>query len=154
MKPNELMLGNLVNAHRSECVGDGGRYMEWEEFGKVTRIYEDTAMLLFPTREDDWEEIDIKDLEPIPLTPEILEKNGFVCTQKADEIEEAYECWSFHDGLLSILFEPDVVMLEVHNGGENSAVRTINYYTDNDVLYVHELQNAMRLCRIEKEIIL
>ena len=95
----------------------------------------------------------IEELEPIPLTPEILEKNGFVCTQKADEMETAYECWSFHDGLLSIVFEPDVVMLEVHNGGENGdAVRTMTYYTDNDIMYLHELQHALILCKIEKKI--
>lgn len=88
---------------------------------------------------------------PIPLTKEILEKIGLVCTQKADEDEmgAAYECWSFRDGLLSIEFEPEVVMLEVHNGGENGdAVRTITYYTDNDIMYLHELQHALRLCGI------
>lgn len=95
----------------------------------------------------------IEKVEPIPITPEILEKNGFVCTQKADEMETAYECWSFHDGLLSIVFEPDVVMLEVHNGGENGdAVRTMTYYTDNDIMYLHELQHALILCKIEKKI--
>ena len=94
-------------------------------------------------------------LEPIPLTKEILEKIGFACTQKADEDEmgAAYECWSFRDGLFSIEFEPEVVMLEVHNGGENGdAVRTITYYTDNDIMYLHELQQALKLCGINKNI--
>ena len=128
-------------------VGDWVRIKITQHNTTVTNIdansvYTEAA---FPIRYDE--------IEPIPLTPEILEKNGFVCTQKADEMETAYECWSFHDGLLSIVFEPDVVMLEVYNGGENGdAVRTITYYTDNDIMYLHELQHALILCKIEKKI--
>ena len=137
MEANELMLGNWVNAHRSECVGEGGQYAEWEEYGKVTRIYEDVVMLLYPTRVDEWEEIDIKDLEPIPLTPEILKKNGF----------EEWDEW--------LIYSPEGTGIEIawvgtilKIGGEcgNLELPTIEY--------VHQLQNVFMLCGISKEIVL
>lgn len=79
---------------------------------------------------------------PIPLTGEILEKNGFV--------KQDYDGWvisekfgrrfisyrtDYFDGLLKILYaeEPfcDLCL---------------------KIKYVHELQHALRLCNIEKEI--
>ena len=66
MKINELMIGDKVVAKRIECVGEGGQFQEWNEFGEITRIYEDTVYIMFDKQKDDWEEIDIKDIEPIP----------------------------------------------------------------------------------------
>lgn len=143
MEGKELMIGDFVGI---KCAERGTFNI------KVTSINE---RLVVGVRVPDYKFLRgyYTDLSPIPLTKETLEKNGFVCTQKADESEEQYECWSFNDGLLSITFEPDGVMLEVHNGCDNgSAVRTVNYYTDNDYICVHELQNLMTICRIEKEI--
>lgn len=93
------------------------------------------------------------EIQPIPLTREILEKSGFVCIQKDNEEEDEYECWQFTEGLVTITYEPNITMLEVHNGGENgNAVRTHTYYTDGDVIYVHELQHLLRMCHINKDI--
>ena len=89
------------------------------------------------------------EIQPIPLTLEILEKNGFICTQKENEEDGEYECWSFHRDCCSIIYEPTVKMLEVHNGGDNgSAVRTAQFYTDGNVLFVHELQHLLIMCNI------
>lgn len=92
------------------------------------------------------------DVEPIKLTAEILEKNGFVLVQKENEEDNKYEEWKYENGLISIRFEPTVKWLEVHNGGENSPVKTANYYTDGDEIYVHELQHLFRMCSVEREI--
>ena len=66
-------------------------------------------------------------MEPIPITPEILEKNGF------------YE----HDGYYTSEF------FNLHH-------RINNTYAIGDtmmrVTYVHELQHALRLCGIKKDI--
>ena len=93
MKANELMIGDLV-----KC---GKRYM------KVTQLAED---------------MDCDDIEPIPLTPEILEKNG--------------------------------IELSVGPGGlYQGTISGVNCHIEfNIIKYVHELQNALRLCGIEKEI--
>ena len=74
-------------------------------------------------------------LEPIPLTAEILEKNGFEC--------RGAWCLPGED-------------LGLRQDGDSWGL--LSYYAEYDALafchikYVHELQHALHLCRIEKEI--
>lgn len=79
-----------------------------------------------------------RDLEPIPLTREILEKNGMKFRTNVGWFAEDEEYF-----------------LEISTKGDNV------YWTINDweysllkLNYVHELQHALKLCRIEKEIVL
>ena len=65
--------------------------------------------------------------KPVPLTREVLEKNGFAYNRKNGAlIAYAYESYS-----------PREVMLHLMNCN-----------------YVHELQHALRVCKIDKEIVL
>lgn len=74
--------------------------------------------------------------EPIPLTAEILEKNGFT------------------------RFGTDYILKQRHFGLENPSIPS--NYLDNywlrvsikavHIEYVHQLQHALRICGIEKEI--
>lgn len=77
-------------------------------------------------------EMDLKNLKPIPLTAEILINNG----------------WNEN----SCFFPEDTdFRLELHIDG-NRVLWTINCW-EYDILpleYVHELQHALKLCRIEK----
>ena len=78
-----------------------------------------------------------KQVAPIHITPEIIEKNGFVPYEEDGE--------SFHGD--------DCVFLKQSLGGYGVCVdknRTISGLFH----YVHELQHAFRLAGIEKEIIL
>ena len=81
------------------------------------------------------EDIDCDDIEPIPLTTEILEKNGFEC--------RGAWCLPGED-------------LGLRQDGDSWGL--LSYYAEYDALafchikYVHELQNALSLCGIEKEI--
>ena len=142
----DLMVGDWVNANRYECVGEM-QYAEWKEIGKVIQIYEDIVVLLFFTREDDDEEIYVKDIEPISLTPEILEKNGFEDIGDDTYQLEEKPCWFWVD-----FFR--------HTYGCEYDTSTYEYEDDEHRLKlygipsVHELQHALRLCGIEKEIIL
>lgn len=77
-------------------------------------------------------------LRPIPLTREILEKNGMKFRTNVGWFAEDEEYF-----------------LEISTKGDNV------YWTINDweysllkLNYVHELQHALKLCRIEKEIVL
>lgn len=77
-------------------------------------------------------------LRPIPLTREILEKNGMKFRTNVG--------WFAED---------DEYFLEISTKGDNV------YWTINDweysllkLNYVHELQHALKLCRIKKEIVL
>lgn len=80
--------------------------------------------------------------DPIPLTPKILEKNEF--TLKEDE-----------KGMYGVTIAPyytrDDVPFEVFCDGEPFAI----WFKDPvNIKYVHQLQHALRLCGIEKEMIL
>ena len=72
-----------------------------------------------------------RDLEPIPLTPEILEKNGFSENYRAHDLSYAQSCG-------------DVIGIHIY--GTNGLMEEMYFK------YVHELQHALRLCGIEKEI--
>lgn len=75
----------------------------------------------------------IEHIEPIPLTPEILEKNGF---------EENCGRWYNSEALMEF---------EQYKDGW---CRTINCgeYSVYFIKYVHQLQHALRLTGVEKEI--
>lgn len=71
--------------------------------------------------------------EPIPLTPEILEKNGFKNSEFFGELH--YKDWQIMS---------DCYYLAARCGD--------GWYIDIPCKFVHELQHALRLCGIEKEI--
>lgn len=76
---------------------------------------------------------DITSLSPISLTPEILEKNGF--------IEESRDCYGKP---LQYCVLIDGLWIDIT--GEN--------YFEGELKFVHQLQHALMVCEIEKEIIL
>lgn len=79
-----------------------------------------------------WLEDEIK---PIPLTPEILVKNGF--TNGEFYAESHIEDW------------------QIMSDCSNLAARSKRGWSiDIPCRYVHELQHTLRLCGIEKEIVL
>ena len=90
--------------------------------------------------------------EAIQLTPEILEKNGL---NKCDDMEwcrVTHEVWEFGDNFY-LYYDPyyNSFYIGTYIGDKNSS----DFITDSiKIEYVHELQHALRLCGIEKEIIL
>ena len=85
--------------------------------------------------------------EPIELTDEILEKNGFKC----EEIIQPH--WVSDDG--RILLRNDESLINSNNKWsvhiDTEDMRTMGYF---EITYVHELQHCLRFCNIEKEIII
>lgn len=95
--------------------------------------------------------------EPIPLTPEILEKNNWYWGLTSDEedivslFEGAYdEHWVYDEGAgeISLIFPEDTDggLLKIDDQKFN---RHLNFVW-NDTLYVHELQRALRLCGLDE----
>ncbi len=82
-----------------------------------------------------------------PLTPEILEKNGFV-----KYIAGQYVLPKMVGEILVSIMP----MKGLPNADKEWLVAIKNGYTDAKIAitYVHELQQALKLCKIEKEIIL
>ena len=88
----------------------------------------------------------LSELKPIHITKEILEKNGFELSN-----DFCYECWQNQDGRVTV------------SNFTNTNGRSWNVHIDNEdfdtmgeieIEHVHELQHMLRLCGIDKEIVL
>lgn len=130
MKANELMIGDWVyNIHNRQNE-------------QVEEIGSGLVMLSY----NDLYEYD--EIEPIPLTHEILEKNGFTKSTPPPGIHaKCYELDNKKDRYnLTIADYNKYKRLLLNVDSEDS--ECFNIKCD----YVHELQHALRLCKIEKEI--
>lgn len=90
----------------------------------------------------------VEHISPIPLTPKILEKNGWhdYISKYNDDVEDV--CYENGDiiahSFSSIYFK----------GGEYYFGEESGYFKTLTIKYVHQLQNALRLAGVEKEIII
>ena len=132
MKANELMMGDWVV--RTDVLDPHSV--------QVARLEIDNNHNLWV--KDDPENIGInfkyikfEDCHPIPLTPELLEKNGLA--------NDPYGCH----------FKEDEYMALEISVEEEGVYWTINYneYSILKLKYVHQLQHALKLCGIDKEIV-
>lgn len=135
MKANELMIGDYVYNYRNwEC--------------PIVEIHKNSAVVI--AKHYGEEEFLLSDLRPIPLTPEILEKNGFVANKHAYPYP---------------YYEYEVKEIEVKVGfafpqGNRTSYKKPWVCIDTECVYiehlpcmfVHQLQHALRLCEIKKEI--
>lgn len=111
-----------------------------------------------------FKELSYDEIEPIPLTPEILEKNGFYYGYTSNEEDLASNtiaqlseddkgwCWDEGDGVIKVIFpnEADGGLIFLDDQSFDRHFKMVFCET----IFLHELQHALRLCRIEKEIIL
>ena len=95
----------------------------------------------------------IDEIEPIPITPKILEKNGFLYNQD-------YDVWICFVNEITItvgIYHPDFINIgyEQHtpDGVDKCELSSI-CKVDGSNFYVHQLQHALRLCGIDKNIVL
>lgn len=93
----------------------------------------------------------IRCVRPIPLTEEILQRNGFKLTEISDEYYDDFEprrFWEYSTDTKEILninikIDENVnTSIDAHNG---DGVQMLQYFTDRNILYVHELQHTLRL---------
>ncbi len=127
MKANELMIGDWV-----ECVDSTHKK---KVYAQIDAIEEGQTCILVKLDNCNWF-LDISFIEPILLTAEILEKNGFI-----------------RYGTSYILKES---MFELTNPS-NPDRYLDNYYIrlarqNKRVMYIHKLQHFMRLFGIKEEI--
>lgn len=131
MKANELMLGDLVllfgeTPARVDAIGDIEVY-----------VYEEK-------RGEDWH-VGCEHIKPIPITPEILEKNGFAPVGDGIMQEKVQRFYVWYDT------GKNELGIEI---GENTYEEEIGtrIILNININSVHDLQHALRLCGIEKEI--
>lgn len=141
MKPEDLMVGDWVllwddNPARVDCIGNVEVYLS-EPRGQ---------------HELDWR-VTYEHIKPIPITPEILEKNGFTYC-KSDggfylHTTISYGNWDVNVVLFDITDE--YRNNQLHISSPDDSYIAIHLMECN---HVHELQHALRLCGIDKEIVL
>ena len=141
MKTSELMIGDLI-MYRGEPI------MVYEIDDYYERIN---------TEPDGYNAItcvEISEVMPILPTPEILMKNGFEKTLDEDDIE----CYRYYNRAAD-----GYIKITLYDKGDGSwSVEIVNYdkFNDNEIRYknefsflkIHQLQHALRLCEIDKEI--
>lgn len=129
MKLQELSIGNWVyNKHH-------GKAIQITPFDFFTHTHRDGEQYLIRNPNL----ISGKDFEPIPITPEILEENGWV-----EMGESLYSC-SYKDA------EFGVQLLDMINMDDYWDL-SINDLFVIEIKHIHQLQNALTLCGVDKEI--
>ena len=142
MEAKELMIGDWVyaidaNGEKHPCRANNLEYDYTNKRG-------DFCVDFYGTGYDaEWPDIAFN-VEPIPLTPEILEKNGFV-----QKLKKYY----------TISIDTSLVIKREPIYGANGNTFLLGYFVNRsgfqwfiELSYVHELQHALRLCGIDKEI--
>lgn len=84
------------------------------------------------------------EIESIPLTAEILEKNGFVSVGQ--------EVYQWEDGNYYVWYEIDKCKLGIDQNNNTYFAENISPVLRLTVINLHELQHALQLCKIDKKI--
>lgn len=147
MRTRDLMQGDKVY---ETLLDDTPQVVTIEEVGQK-HIYigladDDMALLRYESKYLGW---DIEHIEPIPLTDEILEKNGW---------EKACGCWFYFKEDAATSFNRDKFKKEntlpfwvcFNDDSHKDVMGADDYFQDVIIYikYVHELQHAIRLCGI------
>ena len=127
MKATELMIGDWVNS----------------DFGilQITEIFDDAV------RDNGGNDYEFDCIHPILLTSEILKSNGFELVADSDRAKalvDIYDLWE-----CKIISQ--TIYLHYYKKRKDYSIYSNNCIIEH-IMYVHELQNAMRVCGVEKEI--
>ena len=139
MKPEELQIGDWVlwkNKPVQIAQISGIKY----SFGHID------VVLAHCNDGNILESHDIKSIEPIPINPEILLKNGFL-QGKNSTINYYY----YYDKTsIGVTFYESCILVKIETYCKTT--NGVNRLHNCDIKYIHQLQQAMRLCGIGKEI--
>lgn len=140
MKVTDLMLNDLV-LYRGEVA----RVISISLNGEVSLLVDGHIVARFVCADE---------LSPIPITPEILEKNGFKNDFYEEESVADYHTIRLEGySLKHKIGKIDGYLVTWCNGGVN-VTTDLHGCVQKDISYVHELQHALKLCKIDKEITL
>lgn len=138
MKPTELMIGDWVNVKTT----NRDTRKEETKPGRIVEIspYFKNAGIAFDI--NDFKRHygfnqPLASLAPIPLTGEVLERNGFKKSEVFDE-------WKYEENDVSIQWKPyPLLFLQIETEDARLSI---------DCGHVHELQHALQLCGVEREL--
>ena len=126
MKADELMIGDWVQGFVPDS------------YSTIYGIFNEGRIAIIAEPSKTYIELSPEDVQPIPLTPEILEKNGFALDRLGNYFPEDKR----YDLEISEI-EGDIYWTICW--GDHSILR---------LRFVHELQHCLRLVGIEKKIVL
>ena len=134
MKAEDLMIGDWVDVYH-ELPDESGFYKPLQ----VTGLHQNNGICfgdsIIESPWNDPEEFE-EEIKPIPLTEEILEKNGFLVDS---------------NGIFYLKENLKFGLIKDIDYGYWFAYRSNNEYICT-CDFVHELQHLLKLCKIEKEI--
>ena len=134
IRTNELMTGDWVCMEANR--GYEAQYIQVETIPDASSKDHYGHIGAFPVGGDnDFRDIEDRHLFPIPLTPGILENNGF---EKSDVFVE----WKYENDNVRIIYKPFPYL----------KIQTEERIVAFPCKYVHQLQHAFQLCEIKKEI--
>lgn len=133
MKVNELMVGDFIYQHHPK-----------DNTPHIVKVSVDTLNLMDRMKIGFIQEQSplYRIIEPIPLTTEILEKNGFT---KGGMFGKTYYL-AVEDFEISVYFAHVNTQLIIEKRNGREIINMLN------AEYLHILQHALRLCGIEKQI--
>ena len=138
MKATDLMIGDWV------------RIKGHLDYDKVREIAKDENMQWYISFACSATLFRAYEFEPIPLTSEILEKNGW----NLDPVLQCYTStplWLYGEGSINLLLQfPTKQSAGSLKIIDNQKIRNLSDFTWKDRLYIHELQHALRLCGFNK----
>ena len=146
MKCKELMIGDWITISRGFPmqiveVDEDSAYATWEDNNGDPWIFGDKD----------------NQPEPIPLTPEILEKNGFSSEtfltaewEKKVYFKEFPGCVVEPDNLGKYIFGTIIYWNKTDNDGSPIDLGTMYKSVIYNLKYVHELQHALRICELSE----
>jgi len=156
MKAEELMIGDWALFHDSGLASDDTKWYEDRTCQVIGILDNPYLKWINDGTPEYWSHASFDDLEPIPLTAEILKKNGF-CKDINRGIflyeKHMFMCYDIAE------YEPftSTLTLQIQRADpctEDTNTSSYSLRSMFKINYVHELQHALRLCDINKEITL
>ena len=96
-----------------------------------------------------------ENIEPIPLTLGILEKNGFHGQDDYYAIADLSKADSFWSIKIIFAFEHPtyITQIKIENADGNNIINVDMSTIGGKIYYVHELQHSLKQCKIKKEVV-
>lgn len=150
MKVKDLMIGDYVTFKDSIECDNIPMKVKIVALGYQHRGEEDEALVQI----DDDNAYDIVNIDNefvgYPLTPEILEKNEFECKHKGEALKRLYWILNVGGGSVKVKINRGLFLFNIF--GVPFQHGFYRPFVNKHIQYVHELQHALRLCGITKEI--
>lgn len=148
MKAEELMIGDWVNLNFDVDYKTGESIYAPAQITGINKDRTVNINFTYDKSESMQNGWDLKLIEPISLTPEILEKNGFI-------LDNCIPQEKYYNGIDNrvIVYNDKECINSVNEWYVHINSEDYCSIASCELTYVHELQHILRLCKIDKEIV-